>query len=108
MRNPYSDIIMFSLVLLLAACGGQGSVPDVTGNWTGQINSPNGLLPFSMSLTQNGTSVEGTVTLEGAIPVTGSVAGNVITLGFQDAAGDSIQIGGTVDGNSMTGTMTLS
>lgn len=51
MRNPYSYMMMFALVFLLATCGGQGSVADVTGAWTGQLSNANGSAPFSMSLT---------------------------------------------------------
>ena len=107
MRNPYSYMMMFVLALLLAACGSQGSVANVTGAWTGQLSNANGSAPFSMSLTQTGTDVEGTLTLAGPLPVSGTVVGNSISLGVQDEAGDSIQLAGTVSGNSMSGTMTI-
>lgn len=92
---------------MLAACGGQtGASTDVTGSWSGQLSGPSGSAPFSMQLTQSGTNVEGTLNLEGEIPISGTVVGNVLTLGVEAEDG-SIRIDGSVSGDSMQGTMTF-
>ena len=108
MRNPYSYLIAFFLAIVLAACGGQGTVTDVTGSWTAEATNPyaEDTYPFSMLLTQSGTSVTGTVRFDGPLPVTGSVADNIVTFGAQDAT-VNVQFSGIVNGNSMSGTVTI-
>jgi hypothetical protein len=107
MRNPIPYITLLLLTLVLAACGGQtGASTDVTGSWSGQLSGPSGSAPFSMQLTQSGTNVEGTLNLEGEIPISGTVVGNVLTLGVEAEDG-SIRIDGSVSGDSMQGTMTF-
>lgn len=109
MRNPYSYLVMLFLTLILAACGGQSSVADVSGNWSGELVGDTGSAPFTMSLTQSGTNVTGTFAFVNSpeISISGTVANGVITIGAEDASG-SIQISGTVGGNNMSGTMTIS
>lgn len=109
MQNPYSYVVVLFLAFVLAACGGQGSVADVSGNWSGELVGDVGSAPFTMSLTQSGTSVTGTFAFADSpsISISGTIANSLITIGAQDASG-SIQISGTVTGDTMSGTMTIS
>lgn len=109
MRNPYSYAVMLFLTFVLAACGGQGAVADVSGNWSGQLVGDAGTASFTMSLTQSGTSVTGTFAFADSpsISVSGTIANSIISIGAQDETG-SIQISGTVTGDAMSGTMTIS
>ena len=107
MRNPLSYLTLLLLTLVLAACGGQtGASTDVTGNWSGQLSGPGGSVPFSMQLTQSGADVEGILNLEGEIPISGTVVGNILTLSV-DAEDGSIRIDSSVSGDTMQGTMTF-
>lgn len=96
---------MLFLAFVLAACGGQGSVAD----WSGALVGDVGSAPFTMSLTQSGTSVTGTFAFADSpsISISGTIANSLITNSAQDASG-SIQISGTVTGDTMSGTMTIS
>lgn len=111
MRNPYSYVVICLLAFALAACGGgtQGSATDVSGDWSGQLNGGIVPIPFTMLLSQRGTSLTGTLAIAGspAIPIRGEVDNNRVMLssGYQEA---NLQILGTVDGATITGTMTLS
>jgi len=107
-RNPYSYVVMLLLAFTLAACGGQGTITDVSGNWSGELVGDAGSVGFTMSLTQNGTSVTGTFAFADSpsISVNGTIANNLISIGVADASG-SIQISGTVAGDAMSGTMTI-
>lgn len=110
MRNPYAYVITCLLAFVLAACGDatQGSATDVSGNWSGQLNSGIVPIPFTMLLNQRGKTLTGSIALAGspALPISGEVDNNRVTLasGYQEA---NLQILGTVTGATMTGTMTL-
>ena len=110
MPNPYIYMVTCLLAFVLAACGGaaQGSATDVSGNWGGQLNSGIVPIPFTMLLSQRGTTLTGSLGLAGspALPISGEVDNNRVTLasGYQEA---NLQILGTVSGATMTGTMTL-
>ncbi len=108
MRNPYSYVVMLLLAFTLAACGGQGTVTDVSGNWSGELVGDIGSVGFTMSLTQSGTSVTGDLTFTDipSVSISGTLANDIITLGAEDASG-SIQISGAVTGDAMSGTMTV-
>ncbi len=97
------------LTFVFAARSGQGSVADVSGNWSGKLVGDIGSAPFTMSLTQSGTSVTGTFAFVDSpeILISGTIANSLIKIGAQDASG-SIQISGTVTGDTMSGTMTIS
>lgn len=107
MQRSSSYFVLLVLVFLLTACGGRGAI-DVGGTWNGTLTGSGGSAPFSMTLTQSGTNVTGTFGFTGSptISVSGVIANNLVTVGAQDQSG-SIQINGAVDGNTMTGTMTL-
>ena len=106
MHYRHSYVVLLVLTLVLAACGGQ-SAGDVSGTWTGEISGPGGQAPMSLQLTQTGTSVSGSITLgEGTLPVTGTAANNLVSLAGQDASG-SLQLSGSVSGNTMQGTIAV-
>ena len=84
---------------------------NVTGEWDLTVESPAGTGTPYFNLKQEGSSISGTY--KGALgeaPVTGSVKGNAVTIQFRvDAQGMEMDViyKGTVDGASMSGTVTL-
>ena len=84
---------------------------NVAGEWDFTVESPAGTGTPHFSLKQQGTAISGTY--KGALgeaPVTGSVKGNAVTIQFRvDAQGMEMDViyKGTVDGASMSGTVTL-
>jgi len=84
---------------------------SVAGEWDFTVESPAGTGTPHFSLKQDGTSISGTY--KGALgeaPVKGTVKGNAITMQFRvDAQGMEMDViyKGTVDGASMSGTVTL-
>ena len=110
MRNPYHYVITCLLAFVLAACAGGNQSPttDVDGDWTGQLRGGVVSIPFTMSLSQQGTSLTGTLSLADspAIPVSGEVEDNRVSIssGYRDV---NLSISGTVNNNTMTGSMTL-
>jgi opacity protein-like surface antigen len=84
---------------------------NVTGEWDLIVESPAGTGTPHFSLKQEGTTVSGNY--KGALgeaPVTGSVKGNAVTIKFHvEAQGMEMEVSyvGTVDGPSMSGTVTL-
>jgi opacity protein-like surface antigen len=84
---------------------------NVTGEWDLTVESPAGTGTPHFSLKQDGGNVSGTY--KGALgeaPVTGTVKGNAVTIKFRvDAQGMEMDViyTGTVDGASMSGTVTL-
>lgn len=106
MRNYRNYFSLLIVTLILTACGGQtAGGTDVGGTWTGQISGPGGTAPLTLQLTQTGTSVSGTLGLnQGQLNVTGTVAGNLISLSGQDTDG-TLQLEGSVSGTTMQGTI---
>lgn len=106
MRYRYSYLIILLVALALAACGGQ-TAGDVSGTWNGTSSTTGA--PLTLVLTQNGTSLNGTLSFGGTegIPMTGTTTGGLLSLSYQDTSG-AVQIEASVDGNSMQGTLTLS
>jgi hypothetical protein len=71
---------------LTAGCGtaeraqmGSASAPraNVTGVWTGSAASRGALIPVTMTLVQNGTSVTGDMSVGGWSELTGGVTGSI-------------------------------
>lgn len=106
MRHPYSYALLLLFSLVLAACGGQtAGGTNVGGTWSGQISGPGGSAPLTLQLTQTGTNVNGTLGLnQGQLSVTGTVAGNLVSLSGGDADG-TLQLEGSVAGTAMQGTI---
>ena len=84
---------------------------NVAGEWDFTVESPAGTGTPHFSLKQEGATLSGTY--KGALgeaPVTGSVKGNAVTIQFRvDAQGMEMDViyKGTVDGASISGTVTL-
>ena len=84
---------------------------NVAGEWDFTVESPAGTGTPHFSLKQQGAAISGTY--KGALgeaPVTGSVKGNAVTIQFRvDAQGMEMDViyKGTVEGASMSGTVTL-
>lgn len=106
MSHRYPYLLVVLLTLFLAACGGQGA-GDVSGTWSGEITETQEA--FSLQLTQSGTTLNGNFTVQGAQPVqmTGTVAGNLISLSVQGSGG-SVSIEASVSGNSLQGNLIIS
>jgi len=82
-----------AIVVLMVLCGvvtaGCGTAPwapmkppsappvNVTGVWTGRAASRGALIPVTMTLTQNGTTVTGDMSVGGWSGLTGGVTGSV-------------------------------
>ena len=105
---------LFVAVLAAAAFVSTGAIAadaNVTGEWDMTVESPAGTGTPHFSLKQDGTSVSGTD--KGALgeaPVTGPVKGNAGTIQFRvEAQGMEMDViyKGTVEGASMSGTVTL-
>jgi opacity protein-like surface antigen len=84
---------------------------NVTGEWDMIVESPAGTGTPHFSLKQEGATISGNY--KGALgeaPVTGTVKGNAVTIKFHvEAQGMEMEVSyvGTVDGASMSGTVTL-
>ncbi|WP_460171769.1 hypothetical protein [Thermus sp. FJN-A] len=115
--------MLFSLGLLLAACGGQtggggggggggGSTPSIAGVWEGtwtstQLTDTSGT--FCIKITQNGNQISGPLYRNGVYfgDASGTLNGNQITFGAAVAGSYEIQFTGTVSGNNANGNYTL-
>lgn len=82
---------------------------SAAGTWALKVNSPQGEMPGTLTLTQNGSSLSGElVTQLGTVPVTGKINGSEITFDYKiNMQGQEIPVTATgkVDGNSLTGAM---
>ena len=83
---------------------------NVAGTWTMSIESAQGARESTLTLTQTGTTLAGTIKgARGETPVAGSVAGNAVKLTQTLSMGGQefkIEYAATVDGTAMTGTAT--
>jgi hypothetical protein len=122
---------MIALVVAIAACGSDSTnSPDntVSGRWSYSATDLHGIVSFScsildatMSLTQSGTTLTGSVS-GGTLSCLGSggftneaLSGGVITNGVINGSTVQLEFGtqhvqnvGTVSGNSMSGRVALS
>ncbi len=84
---------------------------DVTGKWNMMFNLETGAAPATMTLTQDGDKVMGSLTSDqGTFEFEVTMSGNTLEWTFElDAGGGAIEIAitGTVDGDAMTGTVSL-
>jgi len=110
------NILVFAgaLVLTLAfgfALRAQDQPANVAGAWQLTFEGRNGTVTQTLTFTQDGTKLTGTVHSErGDSPVTGTITGNAIdfTITRSTPNGDfSIEYKGTVTGDTMKGTMTM-
>lgn len=90
--------------------GGSGDTGTVDGTWTGTWTKPAGGGTITLQLQQSGTNVTGTVTMVGSVcippgtAVSGTIAGSNIVF-TATGSGFQAQFGGSIKGNSMTGTL---
>lgn len=93
------------------AMGGAGgaSAPETAsaaGSWTITVNTPQGAIPVTLNLQQAGSVVSGTTSshMGEATIEEGSFSGGKLTLRI-NAGGMSVTITGTIQGNSITGSL---
>ena len=109
MKSRLSIGKIMALSVLLAVVAGAAAAQDkpanVAGSWTINVSGETGSAKQSMTLTQDGGKITGTFKgprQSGTID--GTVGGNNIK--FHVTAGIPLDYTGTVDGDSMSGTMT--
>jgi hypothetical protein len=83
----------------------------VTGDWVGEIDSPNGLIQFTLTIGGSGEELTGRLTSEmGAVELTGSQSGADITLAgtWTPPGGTALALSltGRVSGDDLRGTIT--
>ncbi len=71
-----AGIFLFFVALLAAA--------DVTGKWTGSVDTPDGAVPLTFNLTASGSTVKGTVSATGpaAEIKDGKIDGDTVSFSF--------------------------
>lgn len=93
-----------------SGAGGAGAPASVAGTWTIVTQSPQGTMEGSMTITQDGTAISGTMTSQmmGSTPFSGQVQGRrvswTLSLNF-GGQGIDLTYRAEVDGNRMTGTV---
>jgi hypothetical protein len=92
---------------------GEAAKVDVTGTWNIKVTTPDGVHEVTLTLKQSGSSVGGSIagTMIGTTDIKdGTVAGNKVSFSAAvTVGGQTIEtnFNGTVDGNSMTGTVAI-
>lgn len=108
MRNRQVVILGIVIAAFTVAVTAQ---TDVTGKWDLMFNLESGPAPATMTLTQDGEKVMGSLTSDqGTFEFEVTVSGDTLEWTFElDAGGGVIEITvtGTVDGDEMTGTVDL-
>lgn len=97
-----------------AARGGaaEAGTPGVAGAWTGDIEGPSGMMPFTLTLSGSGDQVTGDLASEmGTVALRGELRGSDLTLrGTASPPGMNamaITITGVVSADELKGTMTV-
>lgn len=111
---------LFSIAAVAALLGACASAPapapapavaNVAGSWALNVDTPMGARDMKLVATQTGETLAGTMQTElGELPITGKVTGNNVAFVMNvSAQGMELQIdyAGTVEGDSMKGTMKL-
>lgn len=88
-----------------------GEAAAVTGDWVGEIDSPNGLMQYSLTISGSGDQLRGRLDSEmGGVDLTGTQSGADIRLsGTWTPPGGtalSVTLTGTVTGDDLRGTLT--
>lgn len=98
----------FALLVALVVAAPAAQI-NVAGAWDMTVHGPQGAMETTMTLTQDGDAVSGTIDGPmGTVEVAGAVAGNLMKLAFDvDAGGQmlSITMIGEVNGAAMEGSM---
>lgn len=111
--NTMRRLLMASLAAsaCFAGSGALAADANITGDWTMTIETQTFSGTPTFNLKQEGSKVTGTYKGQlGEAPVTGTVAGNEVTLVYEvNAQGMELTVtySGTVDGNTMKGKVTL-
>ncbi len=108
MRNRQVVILGIVIAAFTVAVTAQ---TDVIGKWDLMFNLDSGPAPATMTLTQDGEKVMGSLTSDqGTFEFEVTVSGDTLDWTFElDAGGGAIQIAvtGTIDGDEMTGSVDL-
>jgi hypothetical protein len=129
MRYVASTLWFPSILILLCGCGGGNQIGgpgptasaqslNIVGNWSFSATSAvSGTLPmtFAGSIDQSGSSVRGTVHVDGsncyaqltAVGLTGKLNGNTIFLNSVSVVGQVITFTGHITKNAFSGTYTI-
>jgi hypothetical protein len=97
--------IFMLLAVVVSAAAAQDKPENVAGSWTVNVSGDTGNAKQTMTLTQDGRKISGT--FKGprqSGTIAGTVDGNNIK--FHVTAGIPLDYTGTVDGDSMSGTLT--
>ena len=82
---------------------------SVAGAWAINVNSPQGALPGTLTLKQDGDTLSGEISTPfGTVPLTGKIKGGDITFDYKvNMQGQELPINATgkIEGNSLTGSM---
>ena len=83
-----------------------GPTIDVSGRWEMSVQKRSGgTQTWKLTLEQNGEALTGVITSEGGdLPVSGTIQGHAFTLSAK-RYGVTVEFPGTVEGETMTGTM---
>jgi hypothetical protein len=101
---------MFGIVVASwITVGAAAAQPSVAGNWTLEVDSPQGVMKVALALSVSGEALKGTISSEmGETPLTGTVKDGAIKFSF-DFAGPqgpmSVTTTGTVTGDDIKGEM---
>ena len=95
------------LILSLALCGGQTTLPSLTGSWHLEMVFPDAggtSIKLELKLKQTGTTITGAVTtLTGENPVNGTIDGSDVTLTETVTGGSVVFKGKQVSANTIQG-----
>jgi imidazolonepropionase-like amidohydrolase len=91
--------------------GAAAAAVSVAGDWAITAQSPNGPVQVTLSVSQEGGTINGSITTPfGTFPVSGRVSGSEVTFSFTAKVQDQempVTAKGTIDGNSIKGTMSV-
>jgi hypothetical protein len=100
-------LIAASVAGLMISISALAADANVAGTWTMSTVTPQGARESTLTLTQKGTTLAGTIKgARGENPVTGTVVGNAVKFSYTlNMQGNEIKIDydATVDGANMTG-----
>lgn len=111
-RTMYRAMVAVAAVLALVAVGmAQEKPANVAGKWEMSWEGRQGTQTSTLTLEQDGANLKGTMTgRRGDTPLTGTVKGKSVTLVVkrQTPQGEiTVEYKGTVDGDSMKGTLSM-
>ena len=103
--------MVLSLALLAILGSIKANAADVAGTWNLKVETQAGTGTPTLVLAQDGEKLTGTYTGRfGKSPITGTIKGNALDFSFT-ASGPmgsaEVRYNGTVDGNDVSGTMTM-